>query len=546
MTTRELISRQVARAIQAVWPGTVVPHFSVDYPREVRHGEYATNVAMQLAPVLRQNPMEIAERIAVVLRGSPLRSRFARVDAAPPGFLNFELAPTWLARLPTRILEERHRYGRNDAGKNKRIHVEFISANPTGPLHMGNGRGAFIGDALANVLAASGYRVWREYYFNDRGAQAERLAESVIRKYFIQHGVKVDYPENCYQGEYVGEIAASLKLERVKVGDIEKLRARIQQRVLNAMTRDIQQLIEKRLHIRFDRWFRESELFGLKLDRRILTLLRERGLVYDQDGATWMKTSAFGDDKDRVIVKSDGRTTYFFGDVAYVYDKFMRRKFDRALILLGADHHGFMPRLKAAAAALDRPGKLDVLIYQLVRLIRGGVEIRMSKRAGTFVTLDELIDEVGPDVARFFFLMVGPDTHMDFDLDLAKEQSEKNPVYYVQYAHARIASILREIAKRRVPDASGTRTATDAEGLALATHLLRFPETVIDVAHTSDVQKLPFYAIELADRFHRFYATRRVIERDRVHVWRLQLVRAAQTVLANVLHLMGVTAPEKM
>lgn len=555
MQIREQLAASVTKQVALRWPdiATKVPAITMEIPKDRSHGDYSSNVAMRLAGLLKRSPMEIAEALAK----DAVKPGVATVSVAPPGFLNFTLSDAYLKRLLTTVTKAGAKFGHSTLGKNKRVHVEFISANPTGPLHMGNGRGAFIGDTLASVLSASGYRVWREYYFNDRGKQAETLAESVIRKYFIQQGIPTDYPDYCYQGEYINDLARSLKLDGVKIGDMERLRVRIQQRVIATMTRAIQKLIGQRLHIRFDRWFKESELFALKLDQRILSVLRERGLLYELEGATWMKTTQFGDDKDRVIIKSDGRTTYFFGDLAYTYEKFFRRKFDRAIILLGADHHGFVPRLQAAAAALGQPGALGVLIYQLVRLIKGGQEVRMSKRAGNFVTLDELIDWVGPDVARFFFLMHGADTHMDFDLDLAKERSEKNPVFYVQYAHARIASLIRKVdalmkpkrVKKGKKQELGVKLVKGEFGDAerkLLRLLVTYPDVVEDVARSYAVQQLPFYAMKLAQGFHEYYDSARIIDNDTVNLCRLFVVKATQQVLQNCLKLMGVSAPEKM
>ncbi len=545
MNVRRLLQTQLAKHVASLWREPEAHQVPIEIQESVnfRWGDYATNLAMRLAPIVKDNSLRIAEKLAARFSKSGL----VRADAAAPGFLNFTLTDQTLKRVSAAVMKAGRHFGESDLGKGRRVHVEFISANPTGPLHMGNGRGAFTGDVLSNVLAATGHRVWREYYFNDQGKQVQTLSESVIRKYFIQHGIVMDYPETCYQGTYVDELAAGLKLDGVKIGDMERLRVRIQSRVLGTMIRNIQRLVGKRLQIRFDRWFKESELYALKLDQQALRVLQAQGNLYESEGATWMKTTAFGDDKDRVLVKSDATKTYFLGDVAYTHDKLNRRKFDRAVVLLGADHHGYVGRLKAIAAALGHPGAYDVLIYQLVRLIKGGVEVRMSKRAGNFVTLDELVDEVGPDVARFFFLMHGADTHMDFDLDLAKERSEKNPVFYVQYAHARIASLNRKVAalmKKR-----GTKTTKGSLGdpeKKLLKVLLRFPEVVEDAASQYAVQKLPFYAMKLGQAFHEYYDSARVIDADVVNQYRFGVIQATQQVLQNCLRLMGVSAPDRM
>ncbi len=560
MQIREQLISALAKQVAVRWPeiAAKIPAIAIEIPKDQSHGDYSSNVAMRLAGLLKRLPMDIAEALAKDV----VKPTVATVSVAPPGFLNFTLSDAYLKRLLTTVMKAGAKFGQSNIGKNKRVHVEFISANPTGPLHLGNGRGAFTGDVLSNVLTATGHRVWREYYFNDKGKQVETLAESVIRKYFQQQGIPMDYPDYCYQGEYVDELAKGLKLDGVKIGDMERLRIRIQSRVINTMVKNIQHLVSKRLGVRFDRWFKESELHTSKLDEQVARVLRKQGNVYEQDGATWMKTTAFGDDKDRVLIKSDGTKTYFLGDVAYTHDKLNRRKFDRAIVLLGADHHGYVGRLKAISAALGRPGAYDVLIYQLVRLIKGGQEVRMSKRAGNFVTLDELVDWVGSDVARFFFLMHGADTHMDFDLDLAKERSEKNPVFYVQYAHARVASLLRKVeamTKKKL-EARSKKIGTNRKALSmklvkgeygdperkLLRLLVTFPDVVEDVARSYAVQQLPFYAMKLAQGFHEYYDSARIIDNDTVNQYRLSVVKATQQVLQNCLKLMGVSTPEKM
>lgn len=559
MLIRETLRTALRKRVVTLWPdlSTKIPASTIEIPKDRSHGDYSSNVAMRLAGLLKRSPMEIADALAKHV----VKSAVATVSVAPPGFLNFTLSDAYLKSLLTTVTKAGEKFGQSDIGKNKRVHVEFISANPTGPLHLGNGRGAFTGDVQSNVFAASGYRVWREYYFNDKGKQVKTLAESVIRKYFQQQGIPMDYPDYCYQGEYVDELAKSLKLDGVKIGDMERLRKKIKQRVLNTMLKNIQRLVEKRLGVKFDRWIKESELYRNKLDQQVVRRLRAQGLIYESEGATWFKTTQFGDDKDRVLVKADGSMTYFVGDVAYLNDKFNRRKFDRAVMLLGADHHGYVGRLQAAAAALGHQGKLDIIIMQLVRLIKGGQEVRMSKRAGNFVTLDELIDWVGPDVARFFFLMHAADTHMDFDLDLAKERSEKNPVYYVQYAHARIASLIRKVetltkklearskkqgTQRNVGAVKLVRGDYGAPERKLLRLLVTFPDVVEDVARSYAVQQLPFYAMKLAQGFHEYYDSARIIDNESVNLYRLSVVKATQQVLRNCLKLMGVSAPEKM
>lgn len=516
------------------------PEVRIEIPSDAKYGDYATNLAMQLAPVVKDSPLRIANKLKDRL-GSI--AGVEAIEIVAPGFMNFRISALWLGQQVSKILKEGRAFGNADLGKGKRLLLEFVSANPTGPIQVGNGRGAFLGDTLANVFAAAGYKPFREFYVNDAGKQVETLTESVVRRAFQLQGVNVDFPEELYQGEYVKDIARKINITQYKLKGTNEIRERIKNRVLHMMILELERVMEKKAHVRYHRWFKESELYAKRMPEAALSLLREKGLLYAHEGATWFKTTAFGDDKDRVVVKSDGTYTYIIPDVALRWDRFVKRKFDREVIILGADHHGYVSRLQAAVAALGFPGALDVILVQLVRLISNGEEVRMSKRAGTFVTLEELIDDVGLDVARFFFLMHSANAHMDFDLDLAKEKSEKNPVYYVQYAHARICSILKKT--RGLPRTKGTALKETA-ALGLIKQLLRLPELVGEVATTYDCHKLPFYSMDVATAFHTFYDTVRVIDAGVVQERRLKLVEATKQVLENTLKLMGVSAPEKM
>ncbi len=544
--SRQLQARLKATALKQ-WPDLKdrLPVIQISRPGERRHGDYASNLAMQLAPLLNQAPMDIAQQLAsnATLKLVSVKE----VLVAPPGFINFFLDQVWLQRQPGRILNEGETYGRSELGQRRRLHLEFISANPTGPLHLGNGRGGFTGDALANVLSLAGYRIHREYYVNDQGKQVDTLAESVTRRYFQLQGIPVDYPDYCYQGEYVTDLAKNLKLDQLSLGQIDRAKNQIKGRAFRAMLAGIKQTVSRTLRIRFDRWFLESELFQKKFTERALAKLRERDMVYEQDGAVWLKTSQFGDEKDRVLVKANGEFTYFLSDVAYTWEKFAIRKFDRAIILLGADHHGYVGRMQAVVKALGWDGRLEIRLMQLVRLMSNGAEVRMSKRSGTFVTLDELVEEVGLDVARWFFLMLSPNTHMDFDLDLAKEHSDKNQVFYVQYAHARIASIIkntRPLIRRK--QVATKPLLEDGSAFQLIKNLLRFPELVEACAESLTVHELTNYALELARDFHDFYTRVRVIDRDIVNQPALELAEATQLVIRQTLGLLGIKAPEKM
>lgn len=532
--------RQIlANAVTKAYPAVGQVEVAIEATKDPAHGDYASNVAMKLAKQVHQPPVEVAQHLLAQIRSA---RELTKAEVAGPGFVNFFVAPAWLMAFAPKILADKH-YGASPSGRGRKVVVEFISANPTGPMTLGNGRGAFSGDALANVLSLAGWKVWREYYVNDIGNQVNILAESVIRRYFQQHGIPTEYPDYCYQGEYVSDLARKLKLERMKLQDMMTIRDRIKGRILNTMIRELQRVVEKKLRVKFHAWVRESSLYERHLDMRALDLLRRHDLVADREGALWFRTTAFGDDKDRVLIKKDGEKTYFLSDIALRYNRFIQRGFDAEVIFLGADHHGYVGRLTAAAAALGHAHRLKAEIVQLVRLMRDGREVKMSKRAGTYVTLEEVVDEVGLDAARFFFLMHAPNTHMDFNLDLAKERSENNPVYYVQYAHARIASLWKKVG--RLPRARLTEVPHSTE-LALVKTLTQFPGLVSEVATDHQLQRLPFYAHELASRFHDFYTQCRVIDRDRVWDRRLTLVLATKKVLSTALGLMGVSAPEKM
>ncbi|MBI2984798.1 MAG: arginine--tRNA ligase [Candidatus Kerfeldbacteria bacterium] len=532
---RQLLSESIRRAYPAVGEVEV----AIEPAPAERFGHYASSVALKLGPMVKQPPIEVAQHILAQMGKVSI---LAKAEVASPGFINFWLSPKWLMSYAPKIAADR-KFGHNDAGRGGKILVEFISANPTGPMTLGNGRGAFAGDTMSNVLAISGWRVSREFYLNDIGQQVNILAESVIRRYFQFKGIPTEYPDYCYQGEYVTDLAKQLKIDRLKLQDMMTIRDRIKSRILNIMIRDIQRVVAKKLKVEFDRWVRESSLYAEKLDVKVVDELRRHDLLAHKDGALWFRTTAFGDDKDRVLIKKDGEKTYFLSDIALRWDRFAIRGVKREILYLGADHHGYVRRLKAAMAALGFAHQLDAEIVQLVRLIRDGHEVKMSKRAGTYVTLEEVVDEVGLDAARFFFLMHAPNTHMDFDITLAKERSEKNPVYYVQYAGARLAGILKNAASLPV---QRSKEPPQPSELRLVKALLYFPTVVAEVAVSHETQKLPFYSLDLATKFHEFYTQCRVIDTGTVWAHRLQLVRVTRQVLERVLGLMGVTCPERM
>jgi len=553
--TRQVIHRQLKIASQTLWPEVTAKLLldspeaiarSVTVPKEMKFGDFTTNLAMTMAGRVNNNPLTTAELLVEQIR-SKLSMVFSSIEILPPGYINFTYSKKWLERQVATILKEGPAYGRSDIGHDQKVMVEFISANPTGPLTLGNGRGGFFGDVLGNVLRASGYRARKEYYLNDVGNQVDILAESVTRRYLQLKGINVNYPEECYQGAYIQELARNISLDDVTLGNVAKIKESIKGKVLETMIAGIMRVIKDHLKVHFDYWFRESFLYEKGKVDKVMKLLEERKMVYLQDGAVWLRTTTFGDDKDRVLRKSDGQQTYFLSDIAYHYNKFVERGFQRVVDVWGADHHGYINRLQASMKALGIEQPLDIVIMQLVRLIQDGQEVKMSKRSGTFVTIEELIDEVGLDVARFFFLMRAPNTHMDFDLNLAKDTSDKNPVYYVQYAHARIASILTNI-KKVEPKWKPTLTmaVSHQSEVELARRLAQFPDLVSEMAESYDVHRLPYYAIQLADDFHSFYTELRVIDQDSVNQPRANLSVATKIVLANVLKLMGVSAPEKM
>jgi arginyl-tRNA synthetase len=541
MTLREELRAAVedarARAVAAgelALPGdATLPHPTVERPALAEHGDYATNAAMQLAPLARQSPMAIAE---ILVRQLVLPPAVGETTVERPGFINWRLDPAWVAGQVPAILAAGPDWGRSDGLAAERFNVEFISANPTGPLHIGNGRGGFIGDALANLLEAAGAQVAREYYVNDYGSQVRDFGQSVYLARTGQSG------EAGYRGAYIGQLAAEVPEE--VVASVNPLEA-IGEWAWNRVYDDIKRTIA-RLRMRIDMYRSERELHESGEVAAAIEQLRAAGHVYEDEGATWFRSTTFGDDKDRVLIRSNGQPTYFAADIAYLLDKF-QRGFTRLIYILGPDHHGTIKRWKGAAAGLGHdPDAVEFIIYQHVSLAGG---VAMSKREGSFVTLDELVDEVGADATRFLFTLRSANQHLEFDLDLAKQQTNENPVYYVQYAHARCSSILRQPAAQAAGDDPGD-TATlllhPAEQ-ALIRHLARLPEVVADGAERRETHEIPRYGMEVANLFSQFYRDCRVLTDDApLTAARLGLVRATRQVLANSLALIGVSAPDTM
>ncbi|MGH2356749.1 MAG: arginine--tRNA ligase [Candidatus Limnocylindria bacterium] len=553
MSIRATLARALAEARdRAVTAGTLPPLGTdgskpppvvVQRPANPEHGDWASNVSMQLAPLARAAPMRIAEGLLTHLE---LPEGIAEASAAPPGFLNFRLDPAWVAGQVGPILERGEAFGRARAAQPLSINVEFVSANPTGPLHIGNARGAFVGDVLARVLEAAGHRVTREYYFNDFGGQVKALGGSVRA---IKLGTEL--PPDGYRGDYVAEMAASVPEEvwsQAQAAEADEADWILGHWASEQQRAGIEASLEA-LGIHFDVWKEESSLHDGGWVSRGVDRLRQSGHVYEADGATWFRSTAFGDDRDRVIYRSNGQPTYFAADIGYVAEKFSRG-FDELIYVWGENHHGAVARTRNAAAAMGHDiERVRMLLYSWVRLVRDGRPISMSKRSGEFITLDELAAEVGVDAVRWFFSSRAFTSGIDFDLELAKRQSNENPVFYVQYAHARCASILRNAADAGVgadASAAGQLLIHPAEQ-ALIRHMLDLPDVVAEAAERRETHEVPRFAYELASLFSQFYRDCRVLSEDAaLSAARLALVDATRHVLVRSLGLVGISAPDSM
>lgn len=563
-------------------PADVQPEIKIDRCKDPKHGDFACNLAMLLAKLAKQKPRDLAEKLVAAL---PADECVASVAIAGPGFINITLTTDAQYAVVRTILRERELYGCSTQGAGQRVMVEFVSANPTGPLHVGHGRGAAYGAALANLLTIAGYNVHREYYVNDAGRQMDILAVSVWLRYLELCGVELTFPSNGYQGDYIWDIAASLHrehaaafqhpLEKVLTnvpadasegGDKEKhidglihnakqllgaecFRDVLLERALSVILTDIQRDLEQ-FGVVYDQWFRERNLTDNNMIEHAIATLRVNNHVYEQDGALWFRSSVFGDEKDRVLIRENGLHTYFAADIAYHLNK-IERGFDRLIDIWGADHHGYIQRVKASIQALGSdPNVLDIQLVQFVSLFRNNEKVQMSTRSGSFVTLRELREEVGNDAARFFYIQRKTEQHLDFDLDLAKSQSNDNPVYYVQYAHARICSVFREATEKKVQwqaeQAQLTRLETEHEQTLLTT-LARYPEMIEVAARDCEPHQLTYYLRDLAQDFHTYYnAHKFIVDEMELCQARLTLVQAVQQVLQNGLAVIGVSAPEVM
>jgi arginyl-tRNA synthetase len=529
-------------------PPVELPEIVIEHPQDAIHGDFACGLPLKLARSMRLPPMNIAHEIAKYLS---LPAEIARFAIAKPGFINFTVQNTWLWDQVETILSEGESYGNLDLGKGMHIQVEFVSANPTGPLHVGHGRGAVLGSTLANVLSAAGYQVKKEYYLNDIGTQIDNFRQSLYARYLQFQGKNVALPEEGYMGDYMIALAEDICQ---KYGDKllnmpeEKALLEIGQIGLEKILENIKEDLEL-LGVDFDVWFSEKTLYQEGQYDEVMAMLRNKSCVVEKENAVWIETSSLGEDKDNVLVRGDGSPTYFASDIAYHYDKFARRGFQRVIDIWGADHQGHVPRVKTAMAALGiDPAQLEVITYQLVTLRRGGEIVRLSKRSGDIVTLRELLEEVERDACRFIFLSRSADSQMDFDVELAKRKSADNPVYYVQYAHARIASILRLAEQKNIQYNQGdVSLLTSDPEMTLIRILVLLPETVEIAATALQPHYLTYYAQDMATVFHSFYKQCRVISNDRALTQsRLKLVEATKIVLSKTLHLMGMGAPEKM
>ena len=521
----------------------------IERPRESRWGDFASPLAMQLASQLSMPPRKIAEAIAGQI---PDVDFLEKITVEGPGYLNFILAPAWLAGQVEEILAQGEAYGNIDIGRGKRVQVEFVSANPTGPLTVGSGRNAVIGDTLANALAAAGYEVQREYYINDAGSQMRLFAETLYARYAQALGRDEPVPEKGYRGQYMVDLGREIAEEEgerfLRLPKEEAIQA-VGEIGLRKMLAWIKDDLEA-IGIRYDNWFSERSLYQDGLFEKVLELLRKKGFITEKEGAVWFASTELGESKDNVLIRRTGEPTYFASDIAYHYDKFFRRGFDWVIDVWGADHQGHVPRMKAMMKALGLdPARLSIVIYQLVTLKRGGKEVRLSKRTGEIITLRELVDEVGSDAVRFFLLARSPDSHMDFDLDLATQRSSENPVYYIQYAHARICSIFRHAGDLDYSDGD-VQLLRHPREMELLRQLVRLPEVIEIVVAQLAPHHIAYYAQELANAFHLFYRDCRVVssypEDREITKARLKLVKATQIILAKVLGLMGVSAPERM
>ena len=551
---KNIIEQAVKKAVSnGALPEAEMPQFNIEKPANKDNGDYSTNVAMAGARAFKKAPRMIAEAIVscIDLDGTA----FERVEIAGPGFMNFFLSQQFYSNVLKDVFSCGKDYGKSDYGQGKRVLVEFVSANPTGPMHIGNARGGAIGDCLASVLDWAGFSVNREFYVNDAGNQIEKFATSLEVRYLQHYDPYIELPEDAYHGQDIVEHAENFLKEYgdkyVNADSKERRKALVDfalPKNIAGLERDL-----GRYRITYDKWFRESTLHNDGSVQRVIDALKEKGVTYEQDGALWFKASEYGNDKDIVLVRANGLPTYIVPDIAYHYNKLVTRGYDKAIDVLGADHHGYVPRMKAALTALGLDAsRLDCVIMQMVRLVREGETIKLSKRSGKAITLNTLIDEVPLDAARFFFNLREPNSHFDFDLELAAKQSSENPVYYVQYAHARICSIIKKAQEQGVelktPGDDELALLNSKEEKDLIRHLSLLTDEIVSAAKSYDPAKITHYVIELATLFHKFYNAQRVMLDDNEGLMqaRLFLCKAVKDTIYNILTMLKITAPEVM
>ncbi len=550
---KELVMKAMGELVaDGTFPAEPIPAFNTEIPADSKNGDVSTNAAMVCARPFRNNPRKIAE--AIVLKIDLNGSYFARCEVAGPGFINFFYSPEWYATVVAAVLEQKEKYGETDLGAGKSVLVEFVSANPTGPMHIGNARGGAIGDCLASVLEKAGYEVAREFYINDAGNQIEKFKTSLEVRYLQIYKTETELPEDAYQGQDIIDHANAFNEiygDKYVNADSEERRQALCD---FALPKNIQKLHDDlgKYRIQYDKWFNESTLHKDGSVQRVIEQLKASGHTYEKDGALWFKTTDFGDEKDRVLVRENGVPTYLVPDIAYHYNKLAVRKFDKAVDIFGADHHGYIARIKASMTALGVDAdRLDIVIMQMVNLVRNGEKYKLSKRSGKAITLSTLLDEIPIDAARFFFNLREPNSHFDFDLDLAVSQTSQNPVYYVQYAHARICSVLKKMNDEGIEvkslDKAALSVLTAPEEQEMIKHLATLPNVINEAAKAYDPAKVTKYVIDLATMYHKFYNNCRIMGEDEsVMQARLSLSLAVKQVIKNILDMLKITCPESM
>lgn len=550
---KELVMKAMGELVaDGTFPAEPVPAFNTEIPADSKNGDVSTNAAMVCARPFRNNPRKIAE--AIVSKIDLNGSYFARCEVAGPGFINFFYSSEWYATVVATVLEQKEKYGETDLGAGKSVLVEFVSANPTGPMHIGNARGGAIGDCLASVLEKAGYEVAREFYINDAGNQIEKFKTSLEVRYLQIYKPETELPEDAYKGQDIIDHANAFNEiygDKYVNADSEERRQAICD---FALPKNIQKLHDDlgKYRIQYDKWFNESTLHKDGSVQRVIEQLKASGHTYEKDGALWFKTTEFGDEKDRVLVRENGVPTYLVPDIAYHYNKLAVRKFDKAVDIFGADHHGYIARIKASMTALGVDAdRLDIVIMQMVNLVRNGEKYKLSKRSGKAITLSTLLDEIPIDAARFFFNLREPNSHFDFDLDLAVSQTSQNPVYYVQYAHARICSVLKKMNEEGIEikslDKAALNVLTAPEEQEMIKHLATLPNVINEAAKAYDPAKVTKYVIDLATMYHKFYNNCRIMGEDEsVMQARLSLSLAVKQVIKNILDMLKITCPESM